>query len=307
MTRWHSLLRERRPLRKKEEINVDRPGRLRLDLFDAYGDALNERVDIYLYNQSVTDVVAARGVMVTKPVLIINLLGAPQGLYRIFIDPPSYLPVQLFVNVSGSKITDRAIPFAVDPDKVIRVNFPTYDEALHVQSLVDAAMYATLEDIPKAGLLNIAAKSRRTPLAGGGVVLDHMRDLTEVRGDRVFARVSRDLESRVRNSVIGGLFREVSGGAHEYKDFLLGGSYKTNDSYGNLQITFFSKAEEIVADIDIDDAAGLEHVFQVVRNAVTRRPTHPYYIHDILLRYQEIDPGYRFVLRETKATHVVGV
>jgi hypothetical protein len=306
MTRWRSLFPERRPLPNKEETNVDKTGRLRLDLFDAYGDPLNERVDIYLYNQSVTETVAARGVMVTKPVLIKNLLGAPQGLYRIFIDPPSYLPVQMFVNVSGTKITDRAIPFAVDPDKVIRVNFPNYDDAPTVKSLVDAATYGTLEDIPKAGLLNIAAKSRRTPLAGGGVVLDHMRDLAEVRGDRVFARVPRDLESRVRTSVIAGLFREVSGGAHEYKDFVLGGSYKTNDSYGNLQLTFFTKAEETIADIDIDDAAGLEHVFQVVRNAVTRRPTHPYYIHDILLRYQEIDPGYKFVLRENKA-QVVGV
>jgi hypothetical protein len=55
-----------------------------------------------------------------------------------------------------------------------------------------------------------------------------------------------------------------------------------------------------VADIDIDDAAGLEHVFQVARNALTRRPTHPYFIRDLLLRHQEIDPGYRFVLREER-------
>jgi hypothetical protein len=55
-----------------------------------------------------------------------------------------------------------------------------------------------------------------------------------------------------------------------------------------------------VADIDIDDAAGLEHVFQVVRNALSGRPTHPYDIHEILLAYQEIDPGYNLVVSETK-------
>ena len=31
-------------------------------------------------------------------------------------------------------------------------------------------------------------------------------------------------------------------------------------------------------------------------NAVTGRPTHPYDIHEILVRYQQLDPGYRFVL-----------
>ena len=50
-----------------------------------------------------------------------------------------------------------------------------------------------------------------------------------------------------------------------------------------------------MADIDIDDASGIEHVFQVLRNAITGKPTHPYYIHDILVRFQEIDPGYKFI------------
>jgi hypothetical protein len=53
-----------------------------------------------------------------------------------------------------------------------------------------------------------------------------------------------------------------------------------------------------MADIDIDDAAGVEHVFQVVRNSITGKPTHPYYIHDILLRHQEIDPGYKFLFHK---------
>ena len=53
---------------------------------------------------------------------------------------------------------------------------------------------------------------------------------------------------------------------------------------------------DCVADIDIDDAAGLEHLFQVVRNAITGRPTHPFNIHEILVFHQKIDPGYRFVV-----------
>jgi hypothetical protein len=72
-------------------------------------------------------------------------------------------------------------------------------------------------------------------------------------------------------------------------------SFKTADRYGNLQITFFTRPErlEFIADIDIDDAQGIEHVFQVVDHSVLSTETHPYDIHEIMLEYQKLDPGYR--------------
>ena len=293
---------------------MDRPGKLRLDLYDSCGDPLNERVDIYLYNQSLTDPIAARGVLTSKPVLIKNLLGGSNGLYRVFIDPPSYLPVSVFVNVSATKVTERAIPFAIDAAKVIRVRFPEYAQVDYAHPLLSASrsvlgwnglsgdkLYGAMDDISRAGLLNILAKSRRTPLSGGSVVLDHMREIHETRGDRCFTRVAPELRDAIRNSILEGVFREVSGALHKRPGYELAGSFKTADRYGNLQVTLFTKGDEIVADIDIDDAAGLEHVFQVARNALTGDPTHPYDIRDILLRYQEIDPGYRFVLHEERS------
>ena len=54
------------------------------------------------------------------------------------------------------------------------------------------------------------------------------------------------------------------------------------------------KGNDCVADIDIDDANGLEHVFQVLRNRLSGNPTHPYNIHEILVGYQHLDPGYTF-------------
>jgi hypothetical protein len=42
---------------------------------------------------------------------------------------------------------------------------------------------------------------------------------------------------------------------------------------------------------DIDDAGGMLHIFQVLRNAVTGRPTHPYDIHEIVMSYRHIDRG----------------
>ena len=282
---------------------MDRPGKLRLDLYDSCGDPLNEPIDVYLYNQTLTDPVAVRGVLANKPILIGNLLGGVHGLYRVHIDPPSYLPVSLFVNVSDSKVTERAIPFAVDAAKVIRVKFPEFSAIEYAHSVLGPLgekLYRGLDDIRRAGLLNILSKSRRTPLTGGGVVLDHMREIEESQGDRCFARVTPKLRDEIRNSVLEGLFREVSGALHKRPGFEPAGSFKTGDLYGNLQVTLFTKGDETVADIDIDDAAGLLHVFQVVRNAVSGAPTHPYNIRDILLRHQEIDPGYRFVLHEQK-------
>jgi len=46
----------------------------------------------------------------------------------------------------------------------------------------------------------------------------------------------------------------------------------------------------------IDDAGGLEHVFQVLRNKLSGRPTHPYSIHEILVKFQQLDPGYTFTV-----------
>jgi hypothetical protein len=80
----------------------------------------------------------------------------------------------------------------------------------------------------------------------------------------------------------------------QFSGFNKAGSYKTEDAYGNLQLTFFMKGDECVADIDIDDAAGLGHVFQVLRNALANRATHPYDIHEILLFHQKLDPLYTF-------------
>jgi hypothetical protein len=96
----------------------------------------------------------------------------------------------------------------------------------------------------------------------------------------------------------GDLFRSVNGALHEPPDgFAPAGSFKTHDAFGNLQLTFFRKAADWQAEVDIDDAAGLPHVFQVMRNHLTGDPTHPYNIHQILMAHQHLDPGYRLLPR----------
>ena len=284
--------------------------RLQLELRDVYGKFLGEKVDIILRHQVLSEVKKASPT-VTSKVEITGLRGAPQGLYRIEIDPPSYQYVSQFVNMKASGITSRSITFPIDPGKVKKVNFPAFaklandlrsvldnsDKVLSFEGKTGGALYDALDDIRRAGLLNIAVKTGNTPLSNGRTVLSYVRKLSEIRGDRFFCWVPKELREETKNSVAEDLFRKVDGSLHHPpQGFSDAGSFKTPDHYGNLQLTFFMKGDECVADIDIDDAAGLEHVFQVLRNKLSGNPTHPYSIHEILIAHQGLDPGYKFVV-----------
>ncbi len=284
--------------------------RLQLELRDVYGKFLGQKVDIILRHQVLSKVEKA-SLTVTSKIEINGLHGAPQGLYRMEIDPPAYQYVSQFVNMKASGITSRSITFPIDPGKVKKVNFPTFaklaeglrtllensDRVLSFEGKIGTELYTALDDLRRAGLLNIAIKTGNTPLTNGRTVLSYIQKLSEIRGDRFFCIVPKELREETKNSVAEGLFRNVDGSLHHPPSgFSSAGSFKTSDHYGNLQLTFFMKGDECVADIDIDDAAGLEHVFQVLRNKFSGSPTHPYNIHEILVGHQGLDPGYTFVV-----------
>src|SRR5712672_1301254 len=98
---------------------------LQLALTDVYGDPLGEKVDIILRHQVLSEVVKASPAA-AKQINIKGLRGAPQGLYRMEIDPPSYQLVNQFVNMRASGITPVAVTFPIDPKKVKKVNFPAF-------------------------------------------------------------------------------------------------------------------------------------------------------------------------------------
>jgi len=295
---------------------MEKQGILRLDLVNVYGEKLNEPVDINLRNMAITDVRLVRKVLASKRIKIPDLYGAPQGTYRIEVDSLSYRPAGQFVNLKASGITDVQMTFPVNPKKVVSINFPKYEDILPdiKRALNQSAnvfsfegksaleLYNALDDIRKAGMLNIAAKTNATVLPNGKTILSYVEELRELRGDRFFARVPKELREETKNSVATGLFYAVDSTLHKFADpsYSHAGSFKTKDNYGNLQLTFFMNIEQkCVADIDIDDASGLEHVFQVLRNELTGQPTNPFDIHEILVAYQKIDPGYSFNLHES--------
>jgi len=284
--------------------------KLQLELRDVYGKFLGEKVDIILRHQVLSEVKKVSPT-VTGKVEIAGLRGAPQGRYRFEIDPPSYQYISEFINMKASGITSRSLTFPIDPGKVTAVNFQAYTKLVaELQELLEKSdnvlsfegkkgkdLYDSLDDIRKAGLLNIATKSDATTLTNGRTVLSYVNRLNEIRGDRFFCDVPKELRSETKNSVAEGLFHKVSGSLHNPPPgFVDAESFKTSDRYGNLQLTFFTNGEAFKADIDIDDAGGFEHVFQVLRNKLSGNPTHPYNIHEILVGHQHLDPGYTFVL-----------
>lgn len=280
---------------------------LTLDLFDVHGKRLKGRTTVLLRNLRLDKVEIYRGLSASKRIRIDGLEGFPNGLYYVRVDPVSHLPVGCNVSLSSSGEERVRLQFPVDPAKVTNVDFAAFGDlppdavrlleasgaVLGFEGSSGNALYDALDDVRRAGFLNIVAKCGAVPLPGGSV-LSRVLELRELRGDRFFAVVPQALREDVRNSVLSGQFHPAPELLHRPPDGYTGaGSFKSDDRYGNLQLTFFAGPNDWVADIDIDDADGLEHVFQVVRNALTGRPTHPYDIHEILVLHQRLDPQYR--------------
>jgi hypothetical protein len=293
-------------------------GALTLRVVDVYGGNINEPVDVFLRNQTLSDGPAYRHLDVSTPCQLGNLNIFPNGRYRIEVDALSYHTVSRFVAIPPEGKQDVTITLPVNPKKVVRVDFPDYasptipDDArrllerspsvMNYEGQTGEALYQALDDIRRAGFLNLVAKASRTMLRSSQgprrSVLSYIAELIELRGDRFFAAIPAELRSETINSLHTELFHEVSEALHTPPPgFCRDRSFKTFEQYGNLQLSFLSSTDgRFAVDMDIDDAQGFEHVFQVVGNFFGG-PTHPYNIHEILIASQELDPGYRLILR----------
>jgi hypothetical protein len=289
-------------------------GTLRLTLVDVYGKRLRENVDIALRSLQTSDSPSFKKQDAAKIISIPKLFTAPQGNYQLTITPRSYNPVNTFVIIKTGGPTEVTLPFAVDISKIVSVTFPTFPNlvkdlrtlltnspaVLSFENQTGQALYDAFDDIRRGGVLNIARKTLATRFDNGETVLERIREIRELRGDRFFALVDKELREEVKHSLNSGLFHPADASQHhlpaQFVDFEGAGSFKTDDRYGNLQLTFFMKGDACVADIDIDDAGGLGHIFQVLKNHFTGQPTHPYNIHEILMQHQHLDAGYRFNL-----------
>jgi len=146
-------------------------------------------------------------------------------------------------------------------------------------------LFDSLDPLQRAGLLNLYTKMTNAGLPGGRTAWEFVTDLYRVRPDRVFGNVDVSFRDAMKAAAQAKLFKEAPDNQHTPPPgYERAGSFKSPDRAGNLQITFFSSASELdfKVDVDIDDANGLGHVFQVLAHWLTGGQTHPFDIHQIL-------------------------
>ena len=294
---------------------------LQLELTNAEQDDLNDFVRIELFSAS-SSTHTQNNANVTRNIIVNDIPADGAGtIYKLVLTPSNHRLVQFFVTLADGRTVSEKVPFPVDPTRVRNIQAPPFGgldarvQTLLLQSeiprfqapgggfLQGSDLYQTLDSFAKlkACLLNITAKSAATPLRDGTTCLDHYESMIRMEQDRLFIRINPALMEEVENSP---LFHSVSPALHEpVPGYVITESFKTLDHYGNLQLTFQRKGTtggDYVADVDIDDAQGIEHLFQVLRNSISG-PTNPFDIHDILISDQQLRPGYSFVFAQPAA------
>jgi hypothetical protein len=278
-------------------------GALLLRACNVLGRPLDDEMDVFVVSpQTETTAASLRS---ARGHVSIRFEGLSEGQpYIVRLFPKRHRPVAQIVT-AGPDAEPTVVQFhcPIHPDKVRVETFPQY-AAVHPtlrqvleRSSVEGitgrgeAMYSALGKKQKAGLLNLFTKMNGVAFDDGRTPWSFVDQVFRVREDRVFVDVQRELFDFVHASVAARLFDRAPGKLHTPPPgFDLAASFKTVEPYGNLQLTFFSSQTPPLTfkvDADIDNAAGLGHAFQVIRNFVTQGTTDPYDIHQILVFRQQ--------------------
>jgi hypothetical protein len=293
------------------EEAMDGKGNLLLEFTDVAGSQPDDRADVLLSHTVLSHTVSIKDARTAKRLKINDLDSTQGGTYRLQVFPLRRRAVGRFVRITEGQTATLKLMLPLKPERVSDVQFPDYAalgndlQLVLTASLVEGqgnlqgeALYGGLDKFQRAGLLNLYAKMKVTKFADGDDVFSFVTSLKRMRGDRFFAVVNSALRDEVKNSMAGNLFHEVPGALHAPPpEYVPVDSFKTADLYGNLQLTFFNKPNtlEFIVDADIDDAQGVEHVFQVLDHTFTGGETNPFDIHEILMGYQQLNPGYDLI------------
>ncbi|HSE40714.1 MAG TPA: hypothetical protein VLH08_08115 [Acidobacteriota bacterium] len=290
-------------------------GDLKLNLLNIAFERVSDYMEIRLEHTVLSQPYEIRDTIPNGVVVITNIQTSQGGRYVLRINPEKYRSLYRIIRVlddPDENVETFVLP--IRPNKVVHVDFPEYNtlpqkftevlsnsDVEFLPGVIGKQLYDALEFdwIKKAGLFNLHAKMSATCFRNGNNVFSYVNSINRIRGDRIFANVRKDLRDEVKNACLEELFKEVSGALHTPPpNFMQAGSFKSMEPYGNLQLTFFSNPNtlDFIVDADIDDANGIAHIFQVAQHEITNSITHPYDIHQILLHYQHIDPGYSLVV-----------
>jgi hypothetical protein len=158
----------------------------------------------------------------------------------------------------------------------------------------------------RATILNLCAKMSRETVKSGAKLISFIQRIDQTwldpkHRERIFALVKPGLLGALR--AYPEKYFSVDSSMHKFpSDEWVRvdppNSCKTlKDAAGNIQLTFAIKVEteENLADIDLDDHKGLEHVANVLKHIFSGKDTDPYDIHEILWLFQQLDAEYRLL------------
>ncbi|MPY86819.1 MAG: hypothetical protein GEU99_02760 [Luteitalea sp.] len=245
--------------------------------------------------------------------------GGPGTLYAVRITSKNFRPYAFFQLIAEQRhntASDGTVRLMTNPKRVKDIEAPSFSRLRSaVRRVLDAAdmqatktedrdlselragaLYGALGPLRKASLLNIFTKASHV---SSDRCARFLSSLTVLRQDRCFCAVDATMPEFLRRSA---KFRSARSTLHQpLSGFVLEDSFKSADAHANLQVTFMRHQQTgaLSADVDIDESRGIEHGFEVIRNAVTSGRTNPYLIRELMLLSDPVErslvPGYRFV------------
>jgi hypothetical protein len=285
-----------------------------VNLRDVYGQPITDEVEITFYNQKVQSLnqrftAKFKGTSAR----LVGVPAFPTGLAEVFIKPKRYRYKSVILNVIGGQDNTINEDLFVDPDKA-RPTLIDFDDLkakvygadllkILEKSGIRKAAWNELDKRNRATVLNLSAKMSHDTLKNGDTLFSQVESLEQKLLDkdhreRIYAIVKENLLGALRK--YPERFRSVSGSLHKFFDDWIPvnqqNSFKSRNDAGNIQFTFATKAAGgSLADIDLDDHTGVKHAADVIRHKITGANTNPYDIHQILVYFQGIDPGYRLL------------
>jgi hypothetical protein len=287
-----------------------------VDFKDIYGNTITDDVEIKIYNMQLTTEKQIFDVKFQgSPATLSGVPAFPTGHAQMIVTPTKYRFKQRFINVQAGETNHITEYFFVDPDhanphpiEFADLAGKTYGaELLRIldASHIDAVAWANLDKRNRATILNLSAKMSKETVEDGTKLTTFVESIDRTwldlkHRERIYAHVMSELLPALRG--FPQVYFSVSGGMHKFPP---GGwtsvpppdSFKTlKDSAGNIQLTFaLNLAEDFLADIDLDDHTGLEHVADVLKHKFSGKDTDPYDIQQILWFSQRLDAEYRLL------------
>lgn len=290
-----------------------------VDLVDVYGKRIHDDVELAFHNINVPTFSKTYNVQLRgQPEIIPGVPSFPTGRADVDVRPTKYQERKFSIFVVGAGVGKNEIsgeffvhPAKADPKFISYADLANKSYATAIKTLldnsipkIDEAAWDALDPLNRATILNLCSKMVRENSDPATSVITTVLgiDQTWLKPDhreRIYSPVADDLLTALRR--LPKNFKFADSSLHHFPNNWLGltekhSSFKTKDKAGNIQFTFAKDSQgKYFCDIDLDDHAGIQHVLDYLDHKLSGEETHPYNIHEILVKFQKKDPEYRLL------------